>query len=143
MISSSPPAGDASVAPFDHATAVITQYFTTLNAGEFAATAYLFAEDGVLYPPFDREVVGREAIATYLTTEAQAMRLVPIQTAIEPLAENRLQGAVTGTVQTTLFSVNVAWDFCLSADLKIDSVKIKLLAALPELLSLKQRQNEI
>jgi hypothetical protein len=127
------------LATSDQAMAVLSQYFTTINAGDFAATARLFAADGVLYPPFEQEVVGQEAIATYLAAEVQAMQLFPLHIAIEPLEED-WQGAVTGTIQTSLFSVNVAWDFCLSAALQIKSVKIKLLAALPELLRLKQRQ---
>lgn len=137
-----PDAATLDAATLDRATSVLTQYFATINSGDFAATAGLFADDGALYPPFDREVVGHMAIATYLATEAQAMRLVPLQTTIEPGEQEQLHGTVTGTVQTNLFSVNVAWDFRLALDLKIQSVKIKLLAALPDLLHLKQQRHQ-
>ena len=52
---------------------VIRRYFALFNLGEFQQVAQLFAEDGHLYPPFESPVVGREAIATYLYTEANPM----------------------------------------------------------------------
>lgn len=45
----------------------VSLYFETLNTADFQATAALFAADGVLYPPFDSAVMGRDAIAPTLT----------------------------------------------------------------------------
>jgi hypothetical protein len=39
----------------------ILRYFETLNAGEFEATAALFAVDGVMRPPFESDIVGTDA----------------------------------------------------------------------------------
>ena len=41
----------------------VLQYFETLNAGNFQATAALFAEDGILEAPFEDSLHGKEAIA--------------------------------------------------------------------------------
>ncbi len=114
----------------------ILQYFATLNAGDFAACAALFAPDGVMYAPFESGLVGPEAIATYLHQEAQNMKLQPRQGVTQPL-DDGLEAQVTGKVQTSLFGVNVSWFFVLHQQ-KIASVKIKLLASPQELMNLRQ-----
>lgn len=109
-------------------------YFATINAEEFQATADLFAEEGVLYPPFESAIVGREAIDAYLAREAKGIKLLPdrVITYIETIEATLYR--IMGKVQTPLFSVNVAWEFKLSSQLEILSVKIELLAKLEELL---------
>lgn len=114
----------------------VSHYFASLNQADFATTAGLFAPTGVLYPPFESAIVGREAILSYLQTEAKGLQLAPVEQAIE-LVDDQIQVKVTGTVQTPLLKVNVAWKFILNAEGEILSVKIKLLAALEELLHLK------
>ncbi len=112
----------------------IPVYFATINAEEFQATADLFAEEGVLYPPFESAVVGRDAIAVYLAREAKGIKLLPnrVITRVETIEETLYR--IRGKVQTPLFSVNVAWEFKLNSQLEILSVKIELLAKLEELL---------
>ncbi len=112
----------------------LVDYFATINAAQFQSTAELFAEDGILYPPFDSALIGRNAIATYLAREATGMKLIPEQGSVfSPETEN-FAYRVNGKVQTPLFSVNVAWEFVLNADSEILAVKIKLLAKLEELI---------
>ncbi|MBD2465099.1 nuclear transport factor 2 family protein [Oscillatoria sp. FACHB-1407] len=121
---------------------VILTYFETLNAGDFQATADLFAESGVLRPPFDEELVGREAIAQYLAAEAKGMKFQPLMATYGVLETGDTEFTITGKVQTALFGVNVAWNFVLNPDSQILSVQIKLLAGLEELLNLKPGQDK-
>lgn len=116
---------------------VVEQYFDTLNRQNFQATAALFAEDGVLYPPFEAGVVGPVAIAHYLASEAIGIELCPHHAIIEPLEDGNFQVRVTGKVQMPLFGVNVSWNFVVSPQLQLCAVGIRLLAALEDLLRLK------
>jgi len=115
----------------------ILQYFQTLNAGAFAETAALFAPDGAMKPPFESEITGPEAIATYLKQEAEGIRLYPQQGVVEPLPEAR-QVRVSGQVQTSVIRVNVAWTFILNDQDQLISTTIKLLASPQELLKMRQ-----
>jgi hypothetical protein len=117
---------------------VVLRYFETLNAGEFEATAALFATDGVMHPPFESGFVGPEAIATYLQEEAQGIRLQPRQGTRELLENNDIEYQIRGKVQTSLFGVNVAWRLVLNSQQEITSVTIKLLASPKELLNLRR-----
>lgn len=117
---------------------VILQYFATMNAGDYEATAALFAEAGIMQPPFAEPITGQEAIANYLKTEAQGMQLAPKQGQSETLDEQQIQIQVTGKVQTSVFGVNVAWIFILSPQQEILFTKIKLLASPQELLNLRR-----
>ncbi len=119
----------------------IEHYFETLNAGEFEATAALFAIDGMLYPPFEKPVVGREEIAAYLNREAHGINLQPKQGSAKVLENGCTEYQITGKVQTPLFSVNVAWLFILSPDQKIFVAKVNLLASLKELANLRDRKH--
>lgn len=121
----------------------VMPYFETLNAGDFQATANLFAADGVLNAPFEEPIVGRSAIATYLKAEAQAMQLYPRESISERLEDDHLQIHITGQVQTPVFGVNVAWFFRLNPELEILSVTVKLLASAQELLSLRPHQPNV
>lgn len=116
----------------------ISAYFATLNASQFEASAKLFAAEGQLLPPFESAIVGREAIAAYLQTEAKGMQAVPQSSQTERLDSGEIRTQVTGQVQAPLFTVNVSWQFLLNADAEIVSLKIKLLAALKDLLHLKR-----
>jgi hypothetical protein len=117
---------------------VLVRYFETLNAGDFQATAALFAEEGTMYPPFEEPKVGRDAIAAYLEAEAQGMILSPHQGIAETLEDDSIDIKVSGRVQTRWFGVNVSWSFLLNAEQEILSATIKLLASPQELLNLKK-----
>jgi hypothetical protein len=116
----------------------IISYFQTLNAGEFQATAALFADDGVMYPPFESGIVGPDAIATYLKQEAENIQACPRQGIIETLEDGHLKAQVTGKAYTSWCGVNVTWLFTLSQHQQIISTKIKLLASPQELLALRR-----
>lgn len=117
---------------------VILKYFETLNAGDFQAAGELFAPEGSLLPPFDQPIVGPAAIATYLQQEAKGFVLQPCEGTAQRLEDGCTEFQIVGKVQTPLFAVNVAWRFVLSPEREILLTKIKLLAALQELLSLRQ-----
>ena len=117
----------------------IQGYFEALNRGEFAATSQLFAPDGILYPPFEAAIVGREAIATYLQNEATNLVLQPRSCEAQPLSNGCTEYWVSGKVQTPLFSVNVSWQMILSPLSELFVVRVKLLASLQELLHLRQQ----
>ncbi|WP_416667771.1 YybH family protein [Egbenema bharatensis] len=116
----------------------LDRYFKTLNAGDFAGTASLFAEDGVMHPPFESGMVGQEAIVDYLNKDAQGLHIIPLRKTIESLDSGDVCYKIVGTAQTALFSVNVGWNFVLNDSAEICSVEVKLLAALKELLTLKR-----
>ncbi|GAX35500.1 YybH family protein [Nodularia sp. NIES-3585] len=119
---------------------IILRYFETLNAGEFPATVALFADDGVMYPPFESGIVGKEAIALYLEQEAQNTKAFPRQGIVETLENEHIQFQVTGKAQTSWCGVNVTWFFILNRQRQIINAKIKLLGSPQELLALR-RQN--
>jgi hypothetical protein len=128
--------GDFTIEGISEAT--ILQYFQSLNAGDFDATAALFAEDGVMHPPFESGVVGQDAIATYLKQEAQDIKAYPRQGIAETLENGEIQFQVTGKVQTSWCGVNVLWQFILNQQKQILYIKIKLLASPQELLNLRR-----
>jgi hypothetical protein len=118
----------------------ILNYFRLLNAEAYAEVAPLFAEEGVLYPPFETGVVGPAAIAYYLETEAKGMRLQPREGITETESTDGVtveQVQVVGKVQTAMFSVNVKWFFTLNERAQILSARVKLMASPQELLNLR------
>ena len=116
----------------------IVDYFASINQENFEQTAALFSEDGQMLAPFEKPIIGRDAIALYLAKEAKGMKLLPQTGIYEPSeAENNIK--VTGKVKTSLFSVNVAWYFSLNQG-QIISARIKLLASPQELLGLRNTQ---
>lgn len=117
---------------------VVLRYFETMNAGDYEATAALFADTGVMQPPFEDPIEGREAIASYLEAEAKGMKLSPRKGIAETLEDDQTQIQVTGKVQTSVFGVNVSWIFILNPAQEILFTKIKLLASPQELLSLRR-----
>lgn len=116
----------------------ILRYFQTLNTGEFAATAALFAEDGIMYPPFESGFVGPDAIAAYLEQEAKDIKADPHKGMTEILANEQIQVQVAGKALTSWCSVNVLWLFILNQQRQIKEAKIKLLASPQELIALRR-----
>jgi SnoaL-like domain len=117
---------------------VVEQYFRSLNAEDFQATASLFAKDGTLYPPFQEAIEGQEAIAQYLSEEAKGIKLFPIHYSSKSLTETgNFEHTITGKIQTALFVVNALWQIELNIDAEIYSARVKLMASLAELLSIR------
>ncbi|MBD2432841.1 MULTISPECIES: nuclear transport factor 2 family protein [Fischerella] len=114
-------------------------YFQSLNAGDFDATANLFADDGVMHPPFESGIVGPEAIANYLKKEAVDIKVYPREGISETLEEGVIQFQVTGKAQTSWCGVNVLWQFVLNQQREILYTKIKLLASPQELLKMRKQ----
>ncbi len=127
------------IKPFEAIDTVIQRYFETLNHGEFDQTAALFAENGVLYPPFEDGIVGQAAIAQYLHTEARSMTLIPERFQAISVTETVRQVEVFGVVKLPLFRVQVGWCFMIDDQLGICSVGIKLFASLQELWTMQQQ----
>ncbi len=117
---------------------VVLHYFEMMNAGDYDATASLFADTGVMQPPFEQPIEGPDAIATYLKAEAKGMKLSPRKGIAETLEDDQTQIQVSGKVQTPVFGVNVSWIFILSPEQEILFTKIKLLASPQELLTLRR-----
>ncbi|MEH2155813.1 nuclear transport factor 2 family protein [Nostoc sp.] len=118
----------------------VLRYFETLNAGEFEATAALFAVDGVMRPPFESDIVGTDAIAAYLKQEGENIKAYPKTGIAETLENGKIQVQLIGKAQTSWCSVNVFWLFILNQQRQIFYTKIKLLASPQELLSLRREQ---
>ena len=116
----------------------IKQYFQSLNASDYDKTASLFAESGVMHPPFESGITGRDAILSYLNKEAIDIKAYPREGVSEILEDNQTQIKVAGKVETPWFGVNVSWLFTLNVNLQILDVKIKLLASPQELLALRR-----
>jgi uncharacterized protein YozE (UPF0346 family) len=114
---------------------VICEYFERLNNGEFTATAELFAEQGYLNPPFDKQLQDRDAITQYLEQEAQGITFFPESGAILMSDAHYTQYQIQGKVELNWFTVNISWSITLSAAKEIMSVDVKLLASLDDLLS--------
>ncbi len=118
----------------------IYAYFAGLNSEAYPEVAALFATDGVLVPPFEEPVVGREAIASYLAQEAVGMRVTPSKgELLSETAADRVY-RIVGRAQLPLFSVNVAWQFGLNPQDQITGVKVDLLATLEELFNYQSIQ---
>ncbi|MBE9191539.1 orange carotenoid-binding protein [Gloeocapsopsis crepidinum LEGE 06123] len=121
----------------------VLNYFAALNADDFEAALALFTPDGALQPPFQKPIVGPDAIAKYMRSEAQGLNLMPQQGISETLPDGSKQLKVTGVVQTPWFGVNVGmnigWRFLLNPQGKIFFVAIDMLASPQELLSLRPR----
>ena len=115
----------------------VLDYFHSLNAGQFHRTASLFAVDGVMYPPFESSIVGRDAIAKYLGQEANDLTADPQSESMEPLDEEHTQLQITGKAKNSWCSVNVRWVFILNQHQEILSVQIKLLTSPQELIKLR------
>jgi hypothetical protein len=120
--------------------ATVLSYMNNLNANDFKALIELFAEDGALQPPFQRPIVGKDAVLRFFKEECQNLNLIPEQGVTEKADDGYNQVKVTGKVQTPWFGagvgMNIAWRFLLTPDDKIFFVAIDLLASPKELLNL-------
>jgi len=118
----------------------ILSYMKLLNANDFDQLIDLFLDDGALQPPFQRPIVGREAILKFFKRDCQNLKLMPQGGFGEPAEGGFNQIKVTGKVQTPWFGrevgMNVAWRFLLDDNNKIYFVAIDLLASPAELLKL-------
>ncbi|WAL62375.1 orange carotenoid-binding protein [Thermocoleostomius sinensis] len=118
----------------------VLSYMNNLNANDFGALIDLFAPDGALQPPFQRPIVGRDAILRFFNEECQNLNLLPERGVSEPAEGGYTQIKVTGKVQTPWFGaavgMNMAWRFLLNPQGKIFFVAIDLLASPKELLNL-------
>lgn len=121
----------------------VLDYMNNMNANDFDAAVALFTLVGALQPPFQKPVVGQEAIRTYMREECQRLKLMPERGVSEPAADGYTPIKVTGKVQTPWFGasagMNMAWRFLLDSQGKIAFVAIDLLASPKELLNLARR----
>ena len=119
----------------------VLNYIEAMNADNFEVAVALFAPDGALQPPFQKPIVGREAIATYMRAEAQGLNIMPQQGICEVQPDGSKQLKVTGVVQTPWFGVNVGmnigWRFLLNPQGQIFFLAIDMLASPKELLNLR------
>ena len=118
----------------------VLTYMDSLNANDFGAAIELFAPDGALQPPFQRPIIGRDAILRFFNEECQNLNLLPERGVSEAAEDGYTQIKVTGKVQTPWFGaavgMNMAWRFLLNPNGKIFFVAIDLLASPKELLNL-------
>lgn len=118
----------------------VLNYMNNLNANDFDALIELFTPDGALQPPFQRPIVGKDAILRFFREECQNLKLIPERGVFEPVEDGYTQIKVTGKVQTPWFGagvgMNMAWRFLLNSENKIFFVAIDLLASPKELLNL-------
>jgi hypothetical protein len=119
----------------------VNNYMDLLNANDFDELIKLFLPDGALQPPFQKPIVGKDAILNFFRQDCQNLRLLPERGYAEPTEGNFTQIKVTGKVQTPWFGagvgMNVAWRFLLDPDGKIYFVAIDLLASPAELLKFR------
>ena len=118
----------------------VLSYMDNLNANDFDVLIELFAPDGALQPPFQKPIVGKDAILRFFREDCQNLKLIPERGVAEPAEDGYTQIKVTGKVQTPWFGaavgMNMAWRFLLNAENKIFFVAIDLLASPKELLNL-------
>ncbi|MEH2182408.1 orange carotenoid-binding protein [Nostoc sp.] len=118
----------------------VLSYMNLLNANDFDELIKLFVVDGALQPPFQRPIVGKDAILRFFREECQNLSLLPERGVAEPTDDGYTQVKVTGKVQTPWFGaavgMNMAWRFLLNPQGNIFFVAIDLLASPKELLNL-------
>lgn len=126
-----------SIEGIDNAT--VLSYMDNLNANDFDALIQLFTPDGALQPPFQKPIVGKDAVLRFFREECQNLKLMPERGVSEPAADGYTQIKVTGKVQTPWFGagvgMNMSWRFLLDPNGKIFFVAIDLLASPKELLN--------
>jgi hypothetical protein len=115
----------------------ILSYMNLLNANDFDNLIELFLPDGALQPPFQRPILGKDAVLRFFREDCQNLKLLPERGVSEPSEGGFTQIKVTGKVQTPWFGagvgMNVAWRFLLDPAGKIYFVAIDLLASPAEL----------
>jgi hypothetical protein len=114
-------------------------YINSMNAFDFEAAVNLFAPKGALQPPFQKPIVGQEAILAYMREECVGLKMMP-ERGVSEVVDGYTQIKVTGKVQTPWFGasvgMNIAWRFLIDPQGKIFFVAIDLLASPQELLNL-------
>jgi hypothetical protein len=55
----------------------VLSYMDNLNANDFDALIELFAPDGALQPPFQRPIVGKDAVLRFFREDCQNLKLIP------------------------------------------------------------------
>ena len=119
----------------------VLSYIEAMNSDNFDAAVALFTADGALQPPFQKPIVGHEAIARYMREEAQGLNMMPQMGISQTLENGSKQLKVTGVVQTPWFGgtvgMNIAWRFLINSEGKIFFVAIDMLASPQELLNLR------
>lgn len=117
----------------------ILDYMDNMNANDFDTLIKLFAPDGALQPPFQRPIVGQDAVLRFFREECQNLKLIPERGVMEDADGGYTQIKVTGKCQTPWFGgnvgMNIAWRFLLNPDGKVFFVAIDLLASPKELLN--------
>jgi Orange carotenoid protein, N-terminal/Nuclear transport factor 2 (NTF2) domain len=117
-------------------------YIEAMNADNFDAAIALFTPDGALQPPFQKPILGREAIAKYMREEAQGLNMMPQQGICEVQPDGSKQLKITGVVQTPWFGVtvgmNISWRFLINPEGQIFFVAIDMLASPQELMNLRR-----
>ncbi|MBE9037113.1 orange carotenoid protein N-terminal domain-containing protein [aff. Roholtiella sp. LEGE 12411] len=121
----------------------VLKYIQAMNADNVEAAVALFANNGALQPPFQKPIVGREAITAYLRDEGQGLVMKPTKGISESIEDGYTQHKITGTVETPWFGgnvgMNIAWRFLLDPQGQIYFVAIDLLASPKELLNLVRK----
>jgi hypothetical protein len=121
----------------------VLSYIDFMNAFDFTPAVNLFAEEGALQPPFQKPVVGKQAILNYMREECVGLKMLPERGVAESIENGYTQIKVTGKVQTPWFGsnvgMNIAWRFLLDPQGKIFFVAIDLLASPKELLNLMRK----
>ncbi|MCP9774884.1 orange carotenoid-binding protein [Cyanobium sp. WAJ14-Wanaka] len=116
----------------------VNSYMDLLNANDFENLIELFLPDGALQAPFQKPIVGKDAVLRFFREDCQNLSLLPERGYSEPTEGDFTQIKVTGKVQTPWFGagigMNVAWRFLLNPEGKIYFVAIDLLASPAELL---------
>ncbi|NDJ24903.1 Red carotenoid-binding protein [Nostoc sp. B(2019)] len=121
----------------------VLKYIEAMNADNVEAAVALFANNGALQPPFQKPIVGRDAITAYLRDEGQGLVMKPTKGISESIEDGYTQHKITGTVETPWFGgnvgMNIAWRFLLNPQGQIYFVAIDLLASPKELLNLVRK----
>ncbi len=121
----------------------VFDYINNMNANDFEAAVELFDSEGALQPPFQKPIVGRQAILAYMREECQGLKMMPERGVAEDPDQGYTPVKVTGKVQTPWFGasvgMNIAWRFLLDPQGKIFFVAVDLLASPKELLNLVRR----
>jgi len=115
----------------------VLSYMQLLNANDFDQLIDLFLDDAALQPPFQKPIIGREAILRFFKRDCQNLKLLPRGGFSEPAEGGFNQIKVTGKVETPWFGkevgLNVAWRFLLDQNKKIYFAAIDLLESPEEL----------
>lgn len=123
--------------------ATVLAYINNMNAFDFDAAVALFTLEGALQPPFERPIVGQQAILAYMREQCQGLKMKPERGVSEPAEDGYTQIKVTGKVETPWFGdnvgMNIAWRFLLDPQGKIFFVAVDLLASPKELLNLVRK----